>query len=109
MKKYTYLILIALFLITCENSQDIPELPEQIQARIYDLSGLEFAGTIIYRYDWRNSQYYHVMIPISSCAYCEMYDEFGNLFEFSDNEELADFLANRKNQYIVWTWSEGGS
>ena len=48
------------------------------------------------------------MIPISSCAYCEMYDEFGNLFEFSDNEELADFLANRKNQYIVWTWSEAG-
>ncbi|NQV41605.1 MAG: hypothetical protein HQ506_04545 [Candidatus Marinimicrobia bacterium] len=109
MKKNTYLLLIILLFISCENSQAIPELPDQIQSRISELSGSEYAGTIIYRYDWRNAQYYHVMIPISSCAFCEMYDEFGNVFEFSDNDELDDFLANRKNEYIVWAWSEGGS
>jgi hypothetical protein len=108
MNKQIYLLLVALFFISCENTGPLPELPEQIQARIGDLTGPEYAGTIIYRYDWRNAQYYHVMIPISSCAFCEMYDEFGNLFEFADNEELADFLANRKNEFIVWTWSEGG-
>ncbi len=29
MKKNTYFLLIVLLLVTCENSQDIPELPDQ--------------------------------------------------------------------------------
>ena len=65
----------------------------------------DYFGTIIYRYNWKGNFIYHIMIPISSCAYCEVYYHSGEKIVF-ENNMLQDFMNNKKNEVIVWEWKE---
>ena len=77
--------------------------PEWLKEYIEKIQGNpEYYGTKIYRYEWKEKIVYHVMIPISSCAYCEVYDQSGTKIEFKDDTTFQDFLSNKKNEVIVW-------
>lgn len=60
-----------------------------------------FAGTKIFRYEWKRNFMYHIMIPLSSSVYCELYDQSGNRPQL-DQVEFQDFLKNKKNEIIIW-------
>ncbi len=64
-----------------------------------------YFGTTIYRYSWKGNFVYHIMIPISSCAYCETYYFSGEKIVFANNM-FQDFMNNKKNEFIVWEWKE---
>jgi hypothetical protein len=66
----------------------------------------DYVGTKVYRYEWQENFVYHVMIPISSCAYCEVYNQSGTKIEFKDDNTFQDFLSNKKNEVIVWEWKD---
>ena len=61
-------------------------------------------GTRVYRYEWRGEFVYYIEIPMSSCAYCELYDRDGKDIQFSDDDEFQDFLANKDNEVLVCEW-----
>ena len=63
-----------------------------------------YFGTKVYRYNWEEKIIYHIMIPISSCAYCELYDLDGNKVEIHNQDKFSDFLQNKKNETLVWEW-----
>ena len=48
---------------------------------------------------------YHISIPVSSCAYCELYNQDGNKM-LLDNNMFNNFLNNKKNKVLVWKWKE---
>ncbi len=60
--------------------------------------------TIVYRYEWKQTFVYHIMIPSSSCLYCELYKHDGTKIDFNDNQLTQDFMTNKKNEKIVWEW-----
>lgn len=62
-----------------------------------------FVGTKVYRYEWKRNLMYHIMIPFSSCVYCELYYQSGNKPQL-DQVEFQDFLSNKKNATIIWEW-----
>ncbi|MGE5812370.1 MAG: hypothetical protein ACM339_12760 [Ignavibacteria bacterium] len=63
----------------------------------------DYFGSKIYRYKWNEKYVYHIMIPISSCAYCELYDQDGIKIQFND-DSFSDFLENKKDEVLVWEW-----
>jgi len=63
---------------------------------------LYYAGSIIYQYEYSDSYFFHLTIPLSSCAYCRLYNCDGNIVEWSSETEFQDFLENRTNEIIIW-------
>src|SRR4030042_2776752 len=59
-----------------------------------------YYGTKVYRYEWNGEFTYHIMIPISSCAYCELYDQDGNKIQITDDDLFSDFQQNRRNEIL---------
>lgn len=80
------------------------DTPVCIKEKIDSISiNREYAGTIVYRYEWKDNFIYHFMIPISSCAYCELYDQSCKKIQLTD-ETFMDFQENRENELIIWEW-----
>lgn len=67
---------------------------------------LYYAGSVIYQHKYKSSYLFHFEIPVSSCAYCKVYDCDGNLIEWSSDEEFTDYLNNRTDETIIWHWEE---
>lgn len=65
-----------------------------------------YAGAIIYRREWRVQYDYHLMIPLSSCAYCDVYDQNGKKVVWRDWPLMDDYLRNRKNEQVIWGWND---
>jgi hypothetical protein len=61
-----------------------------------------FVGTRVYRYNWHWQFVYHISIPLSSCVFCEIYDQLGNKIQFANDAMLQDFLSTRTDQILVW-------
>ena len=62
-------------------------------------------GTKVYRYEWDGKYVYHISIAISSCMYCELYEQDGKKLQL-DNVTFPDFLQNKKNEVLVWEWKK---
>jgi len=58
--------------------------------------------TKVYRYNYNSSFIYHIWIGLSSCLYCELYNQKGKKVTFNSDEELQDFLNKKKNEIIIW-------
>ncbi len=58
-------------------------------------------GTIVYRNIWHNRYYYYFFVPISSCAFCEVYEYSGNKVDWHKND-IMDYSNNRKDETIVY-------
>lgn len=63
---------------------------------------LYYGGSVIYQHKYQNTYFFHLDIPVSSCAYCRLYDCDGNLVEWSSETEFQDYLDNRTNETIIW-------
>ena len=66
----------------------------------------DYFGSKVYRYKWNNNYTFYIMIPISSCAYCDVYDQNGNKIKFTNDTMFNDFVNNKKNEVLVWEWKE---
>ena len=104
-------ILLSFFLfiafLSCQNS---------VESTIYENNSLQwlnvkiesltvhpdYVGSKVYRYEWNSNFVYHIMIPISSCAYCELYNSDGSKLIFTNDEKFSDFLKNKKNVVLIW-------
>ncbi len=102
--------ILSLPLISCqvENSVNYEkDTPVWLKAKIDSMANdLEYYGTKVYRYQWHRSFVYQIEIPISSCAYCELYDEYGEKIQFFTDIMIQDFLRNMKNEVLIWEWKE---
>lgn len=76
------------------------DLIEEIENDLY------YAGSIIYSHEYNSDYLFHLEIPVSSCAYCRIYDCVGNLVELSSEAEFQDYLQNRSNETIIWHWED---
>ena len=80
------------------------DTPEWLKEKIDSMSVNQlYYGSKVYRYTWDRKYVYHIMIPISSCMYCEVYDYYGNKIEFTENE-FSDFLNNKTGETFIWEW-----
>jgi hypothetical protein len=75
-------------------------LKEKIEVMSTDTRS--FVGTKVYRYNWHGQFVYHISIPLSSCVFCETYDQRGNKIQFTNDAMLQDFLSTRTDQVLVW-------
>ena len=102
-------IIVLLFLSSCiKDTSPIKtgDTPDWLNNYIENIKDdPSYIGTIIYRYNWKGNFVYYIMIPISSCAYCDVYYHSGEKIVF-DNNMLHDFMNNKKNEFIVWKWKE---
>ena len=94
-------------LISCSNSVEAfnyeIDTPEWLKLKIDSLDvEPNYAGATVYRYEWHTQFVYHISIPISSCAYCLVYEQNGDLINFENSSTVNDFHNNKKNQVIVW-------
>lgn len=79
-----------------------PDIPEWLSEQIQQMRGEPYyMGTVIYRHTWSGEYYYHFNIPVSSCAYCDVYDSNGFRIEWTD-DLLTEYLKHRTDESIVW-------
>jgi len=62
--------------------------------------------SVVYRYELHGNFVYHIQIPISSCSYCDLFDNPGYQLDHTHEEIIADFIQNRYNEFVVWAWKE---
>jgi len=93
--------------LSCQNSVESfnyeKDTPQWLKVKIDSLAvNPDYFGTKVYRYEWNSKFTYYIMIPISSCAYCEVYDKNGIKIQFVNDEMFSDFIKNKKNEVLVW-------
>lgn len=109
-------LLIASFLLLifggCQNDTALApgqlekDIPVWLQGKINSISTDQFYySSEVYRYEWKGKNVYHIMVPLSSCAYCELYSEDGKVLNLSV-EEFSDFMEYKKNEVLVWEWED---
>jgi len=84
------------------------DTPDWLKAKISLMSNDSssfYTQTKVYRYIWHNEFIYHISIPLSSCVYCELYDQNGNKVQIVNDAMLQDFLKNRKDEILIWQWN----
>lgn len=109
-------LLIASFLLVsftgCQNDTALApgqfekDIPVWLQVKINSISTNQFYySSEVYRYEWKGKNVYHIMVPLSSCAFCELYSENGTTLTLSA-EEFSDFVAHKKNVILIWKWED---
>ncbi len=92
---------------SCQNSVE-PQIYEKnslqwLKVKIESLeANPDYWGSKVYRYEYKSNFVYHIMIPISSCAYCELYRSDGSKIQFTSDGMFHDFLNNKKNEVLIW-------
>ena len=104
--------MLSVFLIACAAEDAVApfdyerDTPAWLKAKIELISESPSSfGATVYRYEWRGCSVYHIEISLSSCAYCELYDRDGTRLRFPDSATFEDFLANKRNQVVIWRQS----
>ncbi|MBN2664120.1 MAG: hypothetical protein JXR68_10765 [Bacteroidales bacterium] len=99
-------MLIISSLWSCEKISQKNSLPDWLETLTDSLEVNDYYwGSKIYQYKLEKEYYYDLQIPISSCMYCNIYTEQGNLVNWT-NKDIEDYLENRKNELIVWKWEK---
>jgi hypothetical protein len=65
-----------------------------------------YVGTKLIEYQCSSGYFYYLEVPLSSCAYCTVYDCDGNLVDFNDEYSVGDFTNSIQLQKLVWSWTE---
>ena len=103
-------IFLSAFVASCRNHSTEPfdytkDTPAWLKDKVTLMSSDTakfYAKTTVYRYSWHSDYVYYISIPLSSCMYCEVYDQTGQKLKFSSDAMLQDFLNNRSDEIIVW-------
>jgi len=104
--KRVQILLLIVFALTIASSCEKEDVdgPKWLEQKIADLSSNEsHVGSTVYSHVWKSDVYYHIEIPISSCAYCEVYDKKGNKLDWAVSD-FEGYIAERKDEKVVWTW-----
>jgi len=102
MKKTVLTVLIMLFLSTCEKQRFDDRNPRWVEELIEDMeTNPYYSYSVLSRYAWDNHFYYEIFNPISSCAYCDVFDYKGNRINWEEYD-LEDYLQNRTDMVIIW-------
>ena len=108
MKKSIFCLFILFTLsINCFQNKDPlnPLIPLWLEKKISAMeNNIYYMVAVIYRHEWQSKYYYYFDIPVSSCAYCEVYDEAGKKMDWNESN-MSDYLQYRKNEIIIWHWS----
>jgi hypothetical protein len=97
--------LLLLLVFGCQ--KDSGKIPQWLKITIDSISTIqEYEGTTVYRYTWKNEYLYHIEIPISTCTYCELYNQSGTKIIFASDDQFRDFLDNKTDQEVLWEWME---
>ncbi len=106
MKKYILVILIIAFIFGCKKENNEISLPDWMQNMTDTLETNDYYwGSKIHRHEWKTNYYYHLEIPLSSCAYCNVYEENGKSVDW-EIENVEDYWENKKNEKIMWEWKK---
>jgi len=115
MKKLIAITIPFLFLtfIRCQEGNPVEafnyerDTPLWLKEKIDSMSNnQDYYGTKVFRYEWNKRYTYDILIPISSCAYCDVYDQQGNKIQFLSDRMFQDYINNRKNEVLVWEWNK---
>lgn len=101
MKKIAFVFLLPLLVLACEKEEKLPPNPAWLNTMISQLENSPLPGIVINAFKWNEEYYYHVSNPISSCAYCDVYDYAGERVIWTDDKFL-DFVDNGKLIRVVW-------
>ena len=83
------------------------DTPAWLKAKIDSMSNDNFyVSSKAYRHTWNYNYVYYIRVGLSSCMYCEVYDENGGKIKFSDTNMAEDYVKNRKNEVLIWEWKE---
>ena len=110
-RAYFYVFVFCLiFIVSCSRDYStldaLAQNPEWLTQLIAEIENEKYyAGAVIYRHQWHSKFYYHLMVPLDSCAYCRAYDTNGNIIEWT-NESFQDYLENRKNEVVIWGYGD---
>jgi hypothetical protein len=105
-KSIFYFLILFILIFNCFQNKDPlnPLIPGWLEKKISLMeNNIEYCGTVIYRYEWQSKYYYQIAILISSSI--DVYDAVGNKIDWNESN-LNDYLHNRKNETIIWRWSQ---
>ena len=107
MKNIILLIIVTTLLyLGCSRGNTEIHLPDWLHDMTDSLEANDsYWGSRIYRHDWKSEYYYHLFIPLSSCAYCNVYKENGQDVNWK-LENIEEYVAERDNEVIVWEWNK---
>lgn len=108
MKHVILLSFLLTFLVSCEKTElpYIPENPEWLEQKINELEdGPSYGGIKINIFLWNNEYYYHILNPISSCMFCELFSYQGEKIVWAEGM-LNDFFENGKFIVCIWKHNE---
>ena len=100
--------ILLLGIVACEKDTGVSfdfdrDTPQWLKAKIDTMSQKDlYVGATVYRHVWYREVVYFIEIPLSSCAYCDLYDHEGNKITLKSDAELQDYLHNRTSEVIVW-------
>lgn len=104
MVKKLAVFLLFLIAFSCENREPAePTIPDWLKPRLEELvkSG-DCHGCTLQQSTYNEGLYYHLYCSYWSCSHCEVYDEDGNLIEWSNEFPLSNWLENRTKLVILW-------
>ena len=112
-KLFAILSIVVIVSVGCQNGNSVEpfnyerDTPAWLKVKIDSMSTIQYYhGSQVHRYVWHSNYIYDIFIPVSSCAYCEVYDEDGDKIKFTSDSMLQDYLNNRKDEIIVWEWKD---
>jgi hypothetical protein len=102
MKKTALILFFFALLISCKKKDEFPETPDWLKDRISQMdTAYNYAGASVYLYKWNEEYYYHILNPISSCMFCEVYNYDGVKIVWTD-QTFNDFINNGEKLETIW-------
>jgi hypothetical protein len=112
-KNFIIFSFLLFILYNCQINNDISDpydyekdTPTWLKSKIDTISNSTnfYFGTKVYRYTYERSYIYYIMVPLSSCVYCELYNQNGDKIHFRNDDEFEDFINKRRNEVLIWEW-----
>ena len=87
---------------TYNSNEDTPVWLSEMIDSISSASGHYNDLTKVYRYNWNKSFIYFFSNPLSSCVYCELYDQSGKKMTAANDTLLQYTLKTRDGEILIW-------
>lgn len=87
-------------LTLCDTPDPVKNLPwlQDLTKHVQDNPG-QYTSLTISIYEYNGQTIFNIYDLVSSCSFCDLRDCAGNKFSPDD---LSDFIANKKNEQMIW-------